>query len=141
MDKTSWVLLAAAVISLILCIIAIAAQKYLFMPLSSFSLVFFQVFYDRLKAKRIRYDVFQRTHLSNNKLKPALDNYEIILLTVLNSILLVATAGLDGFFIINYSFLMPLLIVVAAFFLIGIVYHIDRENDWKKKQQTILCQN
>jgi hypothetical protein len=55
--------------------------------------------------------------------------------------LLVATAGLDGFFIINYSFLVPLLIVVAAFFLIGIVYHIDRENDWKKEQQTLPLKN
>jgi uncharacterized membrane protein len=137
MDKTSWVLLFVAVISLILCIIAIAAQKYAFIPLLGFSTVFFQVFYDRLKVKRSSYDVIQRDRLSNNKLKPELDKYEITLLTVLNSILLVVTAELDGFISINYSFLMPLIIVVGALLLMGIVYHTDRKNAWKKRQQAL----
>jgi uncharacterized membrane protein len=137
MDKTSWVLLSVAVISLILCIIAIAAQKYAFMPLVGFSSLFFQVYYDRLKVKRSSYDVAQNTHYYSNEFKPNLDKYEITLLTVLNSILIVVAAELDGFLLINYSFLMPLIIVLGALCLMGIVYHINRKNNWKKHQQSL----
>lgn len=135
--RIGWVLLSFAVLSLILCIIAIAAQKYAFMPLVAFSALFFQVYYDRLKVKRNSYDVVQRNRLSNNEFKPELDKYEITLLTVLNSILLVVTLELDGFLFIDYSFLMPLLFVLGALALMGIVYHIDRKNNWKKKQQSL----
>ncbi len=131
-DKTSWTVLSVAIISLILCIIAIAAQKYAFMPLLAFSFLFFQVYYDRLKVKRSGYDVVHRNRLSNNEFKPELDKYEITLLTVLNSILIIVTSGLDGFLFINYSFSMPLIIVLGALSLMGVAYHIDRKNDWKK---------
>ncbi len=136
-DKTSWAVLSAAIISLILSIIAIAAQKYAFMPLVAFSVLFFQVYYDRLKVKRSSYDVVQRNRLSNNEFKLELDKYEITLLTVLNSILVVVTSARDGFLFINYSFLMPIYFVLGALSLMGIVYHIDRKNDWKKQQQSL----
>jgi len=133
-DKISWAVLSVAIISLILSIIALAAGKHTFGPLIGFSIVFGQVFYDRFKEiKRSSYGVAQ----SDNKLKPEFDKYEITLLTITNLILIVITAGYDGVFRTSIN-LFPLLIVVGVLLLMGVAYHIDRKNDWKKQQQSLI---
>jgi hypothetical protein len=134
-DKTSWVVLSVSVISLILCIIALAAGKHTSLPLLVFSFLFFYVFYERLKEiKNSRYDVTQRNLLSDNRFKPEFDKYEITLFTIILSILIVVDAQFDG--LINMN-LFPLTIVVVVLSLIEIAYHIDRKNDWKKQQQAL----
>ena len=132
-DKTSWGALSVAIISLIVSIIDFAVGKHTSLPLFAFSIFFFYVFYERLKeVNRTSYGVAQ----SDNKFRPEFDKYEIILFTIILSILIVVDAQFDGAFLTNINpFLLT--IVAGVLMLIGIVYHIDRQNDWKKKQQTL----
>jgi len=75
--------------------------------------------------------------LSNQKLNPAIDKYEV---TLFGTIFLIFTI----YYIIQYfrvpldfSLLTTIIIIVAiALLLISITYHIDRESEWKKKQQS-----
>ena len=132
-DKTSWGALSVAIISLIVSMIDFAVGKHTSLPLLVFSFLFFYVFYERLKeVNRTSYGVAQ----SDNKFRPEFDKYEITLFTIILSILIVVDAQFDGAFLTNIN-LFPLTIVAGVLMLIGIAYHIDRKNDWKKKQQTL----
>jgi hypothetical protein len=76
--------------------------------------------------------------LSNHKLKPQMDKYEITLFSI--AILVLAIYYLNQYlrFPLDHSLLTGITIILAvALLLIAIVYHIDRENDWKKKQQSL----
>lgn len=76
----------------------------------------------------------QENPLSKEKLKPAIDRYEIILFAVIFTILAVIMLYLRN----TDSFTKYLLgFVDVALVLILMVYHRERANDWKQKQQSL----